>query len=172
MLKKSDIDLRVARALGRTTPEIAAITACFLRAVVHAIVEEEEVRLASFGKFFLRKKKNTTVAHLKVGTFRKGESARSMSSCPPHKFFVSFQKADSFREIIWDRFGKPSEEDNMSNEENMDKYGVDEGTDQEELEKKALQGCPIEGCSKKPTRHGSVLSCPTHGTEPFERSGR
>lgn len=46
----------------------------------------------------------------------------------------------------------------------MDKYGVDEtGEDQEKL---AAKGCPL--CGAKPERHGNVLACPTHGTEPFE----
>lgn len=46
------------------------------------------------------------------------------------------------------------------------KYGVDE--EREDKEKLASQGCPE--CGKKPERHGNVLSCPTHGTEPFERT--
>ena len=50
----------------------------------------------------------------------------------------------------------------------MDKLGVDQSTDQEELEKKAAQGCPL--CGRTPERLGSnVLTCSTHGTEPFER---
>jgi len=51
--------------------------------------------------------------------------------------------------------------------EEMEKYGVSEGDD-EALEKKANQGCPIHGCGKEPVRHGHVLMCPTHGSEPFE----
>lgn len=49
----------------------------------------------------------------------------------------------------------------------MDKYAVDESTDQEKLEKAAAQGCPI--CGKTPERHGNVLMCPEHGSEPFEQ---
>lgn len=50
----------------------------------------------------------------------------------------------------------------------MEKFGVDEttGVDQEQLEKQATEGCPI--CAKELTKHGSVLMCPEHGTEPFE----
>jgi hypothetical protein len=47
----------------------------------------------------------------------------------------------------------------------MDKYGVDESIDPE-LEKKASQGCPQ--CGRKLERHGTVLMCPLHGSEPFE----
>jgi hypothetical protein len=48
----------------------------------------------------------------------------------------------------------------------MDKLGVDEGVDQEKLEKQAAAGCPE--CGKTPERHGNVLVCPVHGSEPFE----
>ena len=51
--------------------------------------------------------------------------------------------------------------------EEMEKYGVDEGVDQENLEKKAAEGCPQ--CGAELTKQGSVLICPTHGTEPFEQ---
>lgn len=54
----------------------------------------------------------------------------------------------------------------MPEDNEMTKYGVDEGTDQEALEKKAAGGCPK--CGAKPTRHGNVLACPNCGTEPFE----
>jgi hypothetical protein len=53
-------------------------------------------------------------------------------------------------------------------EEGMSKFGVDEGSNQEELEKVAGNGCPT--CGRKPTRHGSVLICPVHGSEPFEQA--
>lgn len=52
-------------------------------------------------------------------------------------------------------------------EEGMDKFGVDENVDSEGLEKMANEGCPL--CGKKPTRHGNILICPTHGSEPFEK---
>jgi hypothetical protein len=48
----------------------------------------------------------------------------------------------------------------------MDKFGVDEGVNQEELEKRASEGCPV--CGKKPIRQGNVLLCPDHGSEPWE----
>lgn len=51
----------------------------------------------------------------------------------------------------------------------MQKYGVDESLTetQEALEKRAQQGCPE--CGAKLVKHGSVLMCPKHGTEPFEK---
>lgn len=50
----------------------------------------------------------------------------------------------------------------------MDKLGVEEGQDQEKMEKAANQGCPK--CGATPERHGNILSCPNCGTEPFEKS--
>lgn len=49
----------------------------------------------------------------------------------------------------------------------MEKLGVDEQNDSEALEKAAAKGCPI--CGAEPERHGSVLICPVHGSEPFEK---
>jgi rubrerythrin len=49
----------------------------------------------------------------------------------------------------------------------LEKYGVDESVDQDELEKVANNGCPI--CGKPVTKHGNVLVCPVHGSEPFEK---
>jgi len=51
----------------------------------------------------------------------------------------------------------------------MDKFAVQEGDvgeDDELLEKRANAGCPK--CGKKPIRHGKVLMCPDHGSEPWE----
>lgn len=55
---------------------------------------------------------------------------------------------------------------NQDKEEGMDKFGVNEFTDQEHLEKAAAEGCPR--CGRKPVVHGTVLICPEHGSEPFE----
>lgn len=48
----------------------------------------------------------------------------------------------------------------------MEKLGVD--TEGSEQEKQASRGCPK--CGKAPERHGNVLACPVHGTEPFEQA--
>jgi hypothetical protein len=55
-----------------------------------------------------------------------------------------------------------------THEEGMDKYGVDQtsGLDPEQQEKQAAKGCPECGASL--TKHGHILICPTHGSEPFE----
>jgi len=51
----------------------------------------------------------------------------------------------------------------------MEKLGVVEGADQEQLEKKAAKGCPE--CGRPLVKLGQLLKCPTHGTEPFEETG-
>lgn len=50
----------------------------------------------------------------------------------------------------------------------MEKFGVVEGTDGESLEKQASEGCPVCG-NKNLKRHGALLMCPTHGSEPWEK---
>lgn len=52
-------------------------------------------------------------------------------------------------------------------DQGMTKYAVNEGVDNEKLEKAASKGCPI--CGRTCEKHGNILSCPTHGTEPFEK---
>lgn len=52
-------------------------------------------------------------------------------------------------------------------DEGMTKLGVSEGVDDEELSKAASRGCPK--CGAACVKHGSILACPTHGTEPFEK---
>lgn len=53
-------------------------------------------------------------------------------------------------------------------DEGMNKFGVDQtsGLDSRAMEKRAAEGCPT--CGKALIKHGSVLLCPTHGSEPFE----
>ena len=53
----------------------------------------------------------------------------------------------------------------------MEKYGVNEGVEQETLEKYASEGCP--NCGRQNlTKHGAVLICPSCGTAPFENEAR
>lgn len=49
-------------------------------------------------------------------------------------------------------------------DEGMDKYGVDETG--KGLNKEAAKNCPECGAALE--KHGSVVVCPKHGTEPFE----
>jgi hypothetical protein len=54
-------------------------------------------------------------------------------------------------------------------EDTMEKLGVEESesVNQEELEKKAMQGCPK--CGGRVERHGATLACANCGTEAFEQ---
>lgn len=56
-----------------------------------------------------------------------------------------------------------------TDKESMDKFAVDEtnGLTSEEQEKRAAKGCPI--CGRELVKHGSVILCPEHGSEPFEK---
>ena len=49
----------------------------------------------------------------------------------------------------------------------MNKFGVDERQNDEQLEKRASEQCPK--CGGKITRHGNVLICENCGTAPFEQ---
>jgi predicted RNA-binding Zn-ribbon protein involved in translation (DUF1610 family) len=51
--------------------------------------------------------------------------------------------------------------------EEMSKYAVNEQVNQDVMEKAAAHGCPE--CGAKCERHGDLLFCPTHGSEPFEK---
>ena len=52
-------------------------------------------------------------------------------------------------------------------DEGMSKFGVDESpTFNEKLGSRGPR-CPL--CGAPCEKHGQVLICPTHGTEPFER---
>lgn len=161
MKRKKDIDLEVAQLLDMPFNKVAMVTGCFLRTLLHEVVDSGEVLVDSFGSFRLREQKNVAVAHLEKGSFKKGERKGKMVITTRRKFRVWFKKSAKFREAIDDAYGKES---------TMEKYAVDEGIDQEQLEKQANAGCPE--CGQKLVKHGSVLLCPTHGTEPFEKETR
>lgn len=56
----------------------------------------------------------------------------------------------------------------LMEDEGMDKFAVDESVGSSEaLEKRASKGCPV--CGRQLAKHGSVLLCPVHGSEPLER---
>jgi len=47
----------------------------------------------------------------------------------------------------------------------MQKLAVDEGNTEDNI-KQASKGCPE--CGSELEKHGQVLVCPKHGTQPFE----
>jgi hypothetical protein len=160
--RKKDIDQEAARLLDMPFDKVAMVTGCFLRTVLHEVVDNGGVLVDGFGRFLLKEQKNIATAHLEKGTFKKGGRRGKMVIQTRRKFRVWFKKSAEFRRSLMDAYGKES------TMEDMEKLGVDEGTDQEELEKQAAAGCPE--CGQTPIKHGKVLACPTHGTEPFEKA--
>lgn len=167
MKRKKDIDREVARLLDMPFDKVAMVTGCFLRTVLHEVVDNREVLVDGFGRFLLKEQKNIAVAHLEKGTFRKGGRGGKMIVHTRRKFRVWFKKSAEFRRALGDAYGKES---TVENDNEMAKYGVDETIDQIALEKRAEAGCPW--CGQELTKQGSVLLCPSHGTEPFEKRSR
>jgi len=146
MKRKRDLDMLVAADLGVTLQDISLVTDMFLRHTRAAIVEEGIVHLDGFGKFRLSEQPNSKLTLKKKG----GEGITTVEA--PPKLRVHFSKAPVFRR-------------QLRESRTMEKYGVNETIDQD-LEKRAAQGCPK--CGTKPSRHGAVLVCRNCGTEPFE----
>lgn len=171
MRRKKDIDGEVARLLDLRPDLVAMVTGCFLRTALHEIVDNGELLLDTFGTFRLKEQKNVVLAYLVKGTGKKGERRGDMPVKVRRKFRVWFKKSAKFREAIEEACGKEKNmSDKTDDKDGMDKYAVDEGFDQEVFEKRAAGGCPW--CGEKLTRQGTVLLCPRHGTEPFEREGK
>lgn len=151
MRRKSDFDTEVAAQLGISRDKVSLITGAFLQTVRNTIVEDGVAMLDRFGKF-------KAVAY-QGGRRGKLEGDTKKVVPVPIKLRVHFSKAQGFKEQLheaWAMEGNP-----------MEKYGVDESVDQKNLEKQASEGCPK--CSRELVKHGSVLMCPTCGTEPFEQ---
>lgn len=128
--------------------DVSAVTAAFLRGAREALTELDTVRLDGLGaiRIVIREGRVDT---LKLET--------PMPSPREKKYHVSFKKAEVFSRELWK---KRRLERGMT----MDKYAVDEQQDNEKI---ASEGCPE--CGAKVERHGNVLACPVHGTEPFEK---
>lgn len=150
---KGHVDHRVAYILGKDVKQVREITALFLDELGMMLLEEAQVNLPGFGRFL-----STTYRHFVPGfphwrDKNDGELKRPF-------FRIGFSKSRILLRMWRERIASQWMEDDM------EKFGVDEGTDQENLEKKASQGCPI--CGRKVIQRGRLLMCPEHGTEPFE----
>lgn len=157
MKKKQDLILEVQQQTGYPFKEIKDITAVFLEVLMRAIAEEDQVQLSGFGSFRVITKTGSWSPTLKKAVNREVLGEQTVPHNKQH--MVSFAKGSVLRGMIHYARGKPSEDA-------MDKYAVDEDVDQEDLEKKANDGCPE--CGRKVEKHGRTLMCPVHGTEPFE----
>lgn len=152
MLLKSELDQRVASAIGRPVREVAKVTDEFIEELCSAIVDDGGFHLIGLGKLRVQVEKGST-------------NVRKNKPGDPARIKLYFSKSKSLKARLEQRFG--IEEKKMEKQdEGMTKYAVDEGHDSAALEKAAANGCPI--CAAPVTKHGNVLACPTHGTEPFE----
>lgn len=168
MKNKREIDRAVAVLLGTSEREVSGVTLAFLNEVMRAIVEEGEVHVDGFGRFRLvRDHFDAKPVVLTRGTFRKGEAGETHTAIVRKKYRIYFSKAGPFKRAIREKFGR--QEDVMDND-GMTKLGVDEGQDQERLEKAASHGCPE--CGGRVTQHGGVASCENCGTAPFEKRSK
>lgn len=149
---KGELDRLVALRLGKPVREVSAITREFLHAAGQELVELRQVRLTNLGTLKVVARRGR-VNQLVSWIYKKPVIAISQK-----KYHVSFRKAPELTKAIRRRHVEGHKENIM------EKYGVDES--QAENEKKASQGCPE--CGAKAERHGNVLACPKHGTEPFE----
>ena len=150
---KAMLDRNVAFLLGARIEDVSAITETFLVAARGELVEGSAVRLDGFGTATVHSYKGK-VDQLKM------VNAGPFTVTSKKKYRVSFKKAPPLTRALRERFG------GTEVEKVMEKYGVDE--QQKDNEKVASEGCPE--CGAKAERHGNVLACPKHGTEPFEKN--
>ncbi len=157
MLNKRTLDQRVAETLDLPMARVSLITQQFLSEVKYAILYHSGARLDGLGVLSVSARRGKQVKLIR-GTFVRGERGEPIMVPSGRKLFVIFRKSEVLKAEMDKR-----------KKEIMEKLGVDEQIDeQEELEKKAAHGCPE--CGAKVIRNGKVLLCPTHGSEPFERS--
>jgi nucleoid DNA-binding protein len=145
--KKSQLDQGVALLLGEKVKNVSLITGAFLAAIVAELADGKDVRLDGLGRLRVLRARGL------------GNRLFLPAHEPPTKrYYVSFKKAEPLTRAL---LGKAP----RSRDRKMEKLGVDES--QADNEKVASEGCPE--CGAKVERHGNVLACPTHGTEPFEK---
>lgn len=153
MLTKSELDHRVAIALGIPAKRVANVTDAFVDELCNAIAEHGGFHLVGLGKLIPRIERLTS--HI-----RKEGAQDSM------RIRLYFTKSRMLKEQIERKWMKEVSMEKNSEDEGMTKYAVNEGHNPDKLEKAAAQGCPI--CAAPVVQHGRVFACPTHGTEPFE----
>lgn len=154
VVKKSELDRQVALLLGMKQRDISNVTAEFLLAIQRALVDLNEVHLDGLGHLRI---------YTQVGAVDKlkpSNTGKTLRVKSKKKYRVSFKKAAPFTLALRRKLGGAEIETVQ-----MEKFGVDEA--HADNEKVASNGCPE--CGAKVERHGNVLACAVHGTEPFER---
>lgn len=153
MIKKTQIDKKVASIAGVDPAIVTKVTRLFLETLRNHIVTERKVQLSGFGTFTLTERRGTRAPML---TLLDGTQVDALHSV---QYVVTFSKATPFRQAVEAVYGK--------GRDRMEKYAVDEEVDQEALEKSASEGCP--DCGRTVEKHGKTLICPACGSAPFEK---
>ena len=125
----------------------------FLEVIREQLIEMKAVRLDGLGELHIAKQRG------RVDMLHPRFMSGPITATSKKKYHVYFKKSQAFTRMLRARYG------GAELEIHMEKYGVDEAA--ADNEKKASDGCPV--CGKPAERHGNVLACPTHGTEPFEQ---
>ena len=146
IVKKGTLDSEVARILGMNRRKVSEVTEAFLEVVREHVTDLDTVWLNGLGQLRVFERE------VKVSWL----TDASGDPTTKKKYYVSFKKSPRVSEALRRK--------HRLKEKVMEKYGVDE--QQAENEKRASDGCPE--CGRKAERHGNVLACPVHGTEPFE----
>lgn len=162
LVRKSQLDGRVAELLGKKRRDVSAVTEAFLQEVVKALVESGEVRLDGLGTLRVDCRSGVRQPTVLVNAPRSDGTRDVAVVDVERKYYVNFRRSSRLRTALRKLHGKHRERRIP-----MEKYGVDENVDGEKLEKQASEGCP--GCGAKVQRHGNVLVCPNCGTAPFEQ---
>ena len=156
MKRKVDLDSEIAADLGVARRKVVRITDAFIEAIRKHLTDGEDVHLDGFGRLHVHK--DTSGVRQPVSNLVNFNGEPSVAVPVPVKHKVHFAKAQPFKIQLQERWKR----DNA-----MEKYGVDETSNQQGLEKAAAEGCPL--CAATLEKHGSVLICPTHGSAPFEQ---
>jgi len=161
VVTKGELDERVAIALGKKRRDVSLITETLLSMVTEELAEMNAVHLNGLGELCVSIRRGRRASHavLTKGTFGRKKTEEQTVVRVEKKYYVIFKKAVPLALAIRVRQGVAGKVVKV-----MEKLGVDE--QRTENEKKASDGCPL--CGAKVERHGNVLACPTHGTEPFE----
>ena len=145
MRTKRELDSRIAELTGQSLSQASATTSLFIRLLSQSLAKGRRVDLTGFGTFSVR-----------VYETKDNPLPQDV------KFHVHVKKSATLARVLR-RYYVPKGSI-------MEKYGVDEGRQSNQLEKAASEGCPK--CGAKVSRQGRTLLCPRCGTEPFESSSK
>ena len=103
-VRKLQLDQEVAFQLGTSRKVVSAVTAVFLHVVSMRLLEMHGVRLDGFGTLTIGAREGK-IDSLRTGTFRPGESNKSITVKSRRKVYITFKKARRFAAEIRARYG-------------------------------------------------------------------